>query len=238
MHKIYAPLAGIISILLLAGSAAAADAPLKGDPRAVASIERMLERLGGRAAWAGARTLQLEYRVWRTDPDESLTELAWRDLRKPNQRIELTNSSQPVVWAFTPSGGWAHRRGEVVSIPPERHAEALEFWPYDFYTIIRLFAVGDPRINLEFSEPRRVVVKSSAGADWGWWEIDATGQPLKWGATSGDEVLEYVYGPVRPFGPIAFPAWGSSVDGTWRFEYASVSLSDEAIAPSLLKKPD
>lgn len=189
-------------------------------------------------AAADARTLYLEYRGWRTDLDGPLMERAWRDLREPNQRIELTGPSLEVKWAFTRQSGWAKRKAGVTPISAELHAGALADWPFDFYTIIRRFAVADQRFALEFIAPLRVLVKSAAGADWGWWEIDADGALLRWGATFADgETVEYVYGPIRDYGGVRFPAWGAATDGAWRFEYAEVRLSPEPIAAELLTAP-
>lgn len=211
---------------------------LEGDPQAVALIERMLERLGGAQTWVNGRTLYLDYRVWRTDPDEHLTERAWRDLREPNQRIELASPSAPLTWVFTPQAGWVSRATGTATLSQVRHASAVKDWPFDFYTIIRSFAVADDRLTLQFVAPRRVRVKSAAGADWGWWEIDASGAPIKWGVAFDDGPVEYVYGPIREFGDLRFPAWGAAVDGSWRFEYAEVRLSPEPIPAALLAKPE
>ena len=220
----------------LPANAYAADR-LRGDPQAVEAIEAMLERLGGRDAWVRMRTLHLKYHVWRTDPDEKLVERAWRDLKEPNQRIELDSPSAPVTWAFTAGYGWVMRDGAVKDISSAGHASAVEFWPFDFYTMIRRFADADPALVLRFEAPRRIRVESGSGADLGWWEVDSTGALLKWGSVSDGETLEYVYGPLRAFGEINFPAWGAAVDGSWRFEYADVSVSPMPIPAALLDRP-
>jgi hypothetical protein len=143
-----------------------------------------------------------------------------------------------VNWAFTRQSGWAQRKAGVTAIPAERHAAAVADWPFDFYTIIRRFAVADQGFTLEFVPPRRVVVKSPAGADWGWWEIDADGALVKWGVTFADgEIAEYVYGPIRDYGGVRFPAWGAATDGSWRFDYVEVRLNPDPVAATLLETP-
>jgi hypothetical protein len=226
----------LASMVVAAGVACAADR-LQGDPQAVASVEAMLERMGGREIWARTRSLHLEYRVWRTDPDETMTERAWRDLQEPNQRIEFDSPSEPVTWAFTPRSGWVSREGTVKEISAAGHASAVGFWPADFYTMIHRLAVADPGVVLAFVPPRRVRVDSAEGVELGWWEIDSSGQLLKWGSVSDGEQLEYVYGPLKTFGEISFPAWGSAVDGSWRFEYANVSVDPAPIPAPLLDRP-
>jgi hypothetical protein len=220
-------------------SAAAEPVGLQGDPRAIERIQKMLDQLGGERTWADARTLYLDYRGMRTNPDGPLIERAWRDLQEPNQRIELEGADLNLTWTFTPKSGWVHRKTGVTQIPPERLAGAIADWPFDFYTIIRSFAVADQDFTLEFVEPMRVVVKSRKGESWGWWEIDSDGALVRWGTTFGDgEVVEYVYGPIRDYESVRFPAWGAAVDGSWRFEYHEVRLSPQPIPAELLREPD
>ncbi len=220
-----------------ASGARASERRLQGDPQAVTLIERMLEQFGGIDTWAAARTLHLEYRVWRTEPDEQLSERAWRDLQEPNQRIDLVSPSAPLTWVFGPASGWVARQTGVAVLSEKRRAEAVADWPFDFYTLIRAFAVADQRLRLRFVAPRRVLVSTATGDDWGWWEIDSSGALIKWGVTFGDGPVEYVYGPIRKFDNIAFPAWGANVDGSWRFEYTKVELSTQPIPAALLAQP-
>jgi hypothetical protein len=205
----------------------------------VERIEMMLQQLGGASVWADAHTLYLAYHGWRTDPDGPSTELAWRDLRQPNQRIEMKRPKLEIAWAFTPESGWVQRKTGVTVISTEGHAGAIADWPFDFYTIIHRFAVADPALLLEFAAPRRVIVKSADGADWGWWETDSDGALVKWGVKFADgEVAEYVYGPNRDYDGVRFPAWGAATDGSWRFDYREVRLSPDPIAAVLLRVPE
>jgi len=223
-----------LTCLIPAAPAAAQSQRLRGDEAAVVAVERMLEAFGGAEAWAEARTLYLEYRVQRTEPDEDLTERAWRDLQRPNQRIEMQSPSAPFVWVFSEGGGWVERDGATRELSDAGRLSALGFWPYDFYTMLHRFAAADPHLVLSLETPRRVRVRSGIGEDLGWWEIDSRGALLRWGAMSDGEPLEYVYGPIRSFGAINFPAWGAATDGSWRFDYTTVTVSPAPIDPALL----
>jgi len=172
--------------------------------------------------------------VQRTEPDEDLTERAWRDLQRPNQRIEMQSPSAPFVWVFSEGGGWVERDGATRELSDAGRLSALGFWPYDFYTMLHRFAAADPHLVLSLETPRRVRVRSGIGEDLGWWEIDSRGALLRWGAMSDGEPLEYVYGPIRSFGAINFPAWGAATDGSWRFDYTTVTVSPAPIDPALL----
>ena len=223
----------LVQVAVFSSPANGADR-LQGDPQAVAAIERLLDRLGGREVWQRTRTLYVEYEGWRTGPAEPVVERAWRDLQQPNQYIEFEGRTFETIFGMTQEGSWLTRGGETTGFPADRHQSILDFWPYDFYTIIRNFAVADERIRLAYVPPNRVVVTSDEGEDWGWWEIDSSGAPLKWGAPDDDgEPLEYIYGPVRSFGNVNFPAWGTSADATWRFNYVEIDVSTDEIPVSL-----
>lgn len=211
--------------------ALAADEPrLQGDAKAVAAIERMLERLGGRSVWSRARTLYVEYDGWRTRPNEPVIERAWRDLTEPRQRSEYEGRSFLTITGLSPTQGWTSRDGKVEVFDAERHRATIERYPFGFYSSLRTFAVADPRIRLAWQEPDRVIVRTSDGRERGWWQIDETGAPIKWGAaTPTGGPVEYVYGPVRPFGNVNFPAWGASLDGWWRWDYARIDVSTERL---------
>jgi hypothetical protein len=218
----------LLVILLLTAlmvSPVQAEERLQGDPEAVAAVERMLERLGGREVWARTRTIHLVYEGWRTDPDEPIVERAWRDLTRPTERVEFDARSFKFTRVFTEDSGWVARDNDRRIMTPEELSSNQAFWRFDFYTMIRRFAVADAELRLSFQAPRRVVVTGADGADLGWWEIDGTGQPIRWGATDQGEVLEYVYLPVRKFGNINFPAGGAATDGFWRFQYLTVEVS-------------
>lgn len=221
----------------LSSPLALAQKQLAGDEKAVALVDQMLQRLGGKEIWARSRTLYVEYHGWRDHPTQAVIERAWRDLQQPNQRMEIEGSLTDLVLVFTPDSNWISRDGAVSDQDATVQAADLRFWPYDFYTMIHNLAVGDSRIRLEFEAPMRVTVSNRDGDDWGWWDIDSTGAPVRWGANYEDEVLEYVYGPLKTFGNVSFPAWGTAADGSWRFEYVAIDVDAAAIADHLLLRP-
>lgn len=223
-------LRALLCALSFAGAVSAtAHAQLKGDREAVALAEKMIDRLGGAEIWSESKTLYLEYSGWRANPAQPVDERAWRSLSTPDQRISFDGRNAEVVFNLNNEASWLEFSDhEPRRFNAEEHTENLAFWNYDFYTIIANLARGDKRLRLEFEAPQTIRIKGPDRADWGWFEIDATGQPIRWGAMSGDEALEYVYGPVRAFGNINFPAWGAATDGFWRFEYKIVDLRREA----------
>ncbi|WDI32517.1 hypothetical protein PUV54_04825 [Hyphococcus flavus] len=199
---------------------------LKGDAEAVALADKMIDRLGGKEVWSGARSLYLEYSGWRADTSQPVDERAWRDVQQPIQHVIFESRSGDVSFNMTPETSWlefSNRPARVFN--EEEHANNLNFWNFDFYTIIHNLARGDDRLRLRFEEPQTIHIEGPGGADWGWFEIDQTGQPVRWGAPDGDDEFEYIYGPVKAYGNINFPAWGTASNGFWRFDYHKVDVS-------------
>lgn len=219
------PFAAIAFAIMQTQSAAQ---QLKGNSEAVSLVQAMIKRLGGEEIWSQSQTLRLEYSGWRSEPAQAVDEHAWRSLSTPHQRVIFEGRRGDVSFNMREDASWLEFSArEPRRFTAEEHAANLDFWNFDFYTILHNLARGDERITLRLEAPGRVRIEGPQGADWGWFEIDATGQPVRWGAISDGEALEYVYGPVRAFGNINFPAWGASTDGSWRFEYTVVDVSRE-----------
>lgn len=215
---------------LMAALASAQAQDLKGDADAVDAVRLMIDRLGGEEVWSNARSMHLVYEGWRTEPPEPVVEEAWRDLAEPYQHAVFEGRSFETKFSMTPDASWLSLTGRHRPFTDEEHGENLAFWDFDFYTIIRNLAAGDERITLRTGAGGRVLIEGPGGADWGWFEIDAAGQPVRWGAVyGGDEPLEYLYGPVKSFGNVNFPAWGTASDGSWRFDYLTIDVSRDPI---------
>lgn len=233
MHRTL--IASLFALCPVVAPAATPDAAarLQGDARAVAAIERMVECFGGREIWTRARSLYVEYDGRRTEPAEPVVERAWRDLQQPFQRAEYEGQSFYTVFVLSPETNWISRDGDVTVFEHALHQQRIEEYPFDFYSSLHTLAVADPRIRLDWQEPDRVIVKTTDGRERGWWQTDTTGCLVKWGARASDgSLLEYVYGPMRAFGNVNFPAWGASTDGWWRWEYTAIDVSTEPLAVS------
>ncbi|MCG8435219.1 MAG: hypothetical protein MJA83_14430, partial [Gammaproteobacteria bacterium] len=129
-------LAAVVMLVFLTPPALAQQR-LQGDPEAVARVELMLERLGGAEVWARTRTLYMMYQGWRIDPDEPVIEEAWRDLAQPGEYIVFEGRSFKFERIFTRQAGWHVRNNEVRELTAEQQRAGLDFWPRDFYTMIR-----------------------------------------------------------------------------------------------------
>lgn len=220
--------ASAILLAVVSALSGAATAELKGSKDAKARVNLMLDRLGGAEIWSEATTLYVEYAGWRSDPAQPIDERAWRSLSTPDQKVIFEGRLSDTAYQMNEDASWLlFSERPARRFNAEEHALNLEFWNYDFYTVIHNLARGDNRITLRMDGDRTVRLTGPGNADWGWFEIDDTGQPIRWGANYGEDKLEYLYGPVRAFGNINFPAWGTASNGFWRFEYTAVDLSRE-----------
>lgn len=218
--------------VLIAGAlvfAAPVTAEMRGDSAALDRVELMIERLGGSTVWSRTRTLYLVYDAWSLEPAHPIVEYAWRDLTEPRERMQYQQRTVMFERVFDGSSGWHARDGERRQLTAEEIAESNDFWPRDFYTMIRRFAVKDDGLVLRWEEPNKVHVDDPDGAALGWWVIDSTGQPVAWGTMDGDDPLEYLYMPVVDYGIISFPEGGTAVDGGWRFSYREVDVSIDPV---------
>lgn len=218
---------------------------LQGDAEAVARIERMFARLGGRERWGRARSMYIHYRQLssRQRAGEG-EERAWRNLAEPGERLEWVRTDyqgRTAGWGhgFDRASGWRREGGAMRAYSAEEHRRILDFWGRDFYTAFRRMAAGDPAWRYRFTAPHRIDVTEANGGAVSWWEIDQGGTLLRWGTTDDDGTaqLSYIYGPYRAYGPIAFPAWGTSSDGLYRFEYLDFAISPEPLPQEALRDP-
>ena len=202
---------------------------LQGDAEAVEAVERMVDRFGGPEVWANARSLYVEYDGWRLRPNEPVVERAWRDLDRPYLRAEYEGRSFYNVSVMTPERSFDTRNERIRHRTDAEHRQRVDRYPFSFYVAMRSFALADQRIRLEWQEPDRVVVHSEDGRNWGWWQIDGTGALIGWGVDAEAEggSFSYVYGPMREFGNVNFPAWGASNSGDWRWTYTQVDVGRE-----------
>jgi len=99
-------------------------------------------------------------------------------------------------------------------------------------------AKEDEQLRLVLSSERSFTVLDDAtGAHLGVFEVGASGELVRWIRFFGTSRVEYVYGPLKSFGKIKMPDWGTIVDGTFRFYYTDVQLRSEAAPPVSLDAP-
>lgn len=207
--------------------AAAADAD------ATASIDRYLEAVGGRGAWAAARG---EYVLAvTTDPRRPLPytfELCW-DFTQPRTAERARFQSRTQRRGYESGDGWSFGRdvgtadGTLRTWSAEENATNEALWRAAFEVVTHRLAARDPDLSVR-----------NGDAEWaGWVEIaergtpiarlltDASGAPQRYRRLVDDTSI--VFGPLVDRGPIRFPLNGAFDPGA-RFEVIAIELYPEA----------
>ncbi len=199
---------------------------LHGDPAAVELARKMIGRLGGAALWGRARTLHVEERSYHAQSERPEHDAYVRDLRRPRIRGDYEDG----VMVLTPAASWRSTRGKVEPWPAERSRRFAEGWGGNIYVLYHRLAAGDPALALHTMSERRFEVLEG-GRRIGWFETTMAGSPVRWARFAPGEpdrpAEEWIYGPLRDFGPVRFPAWGVRLDGDHRFYYTAVRLSEQ-----------
>lgn len=209
-------------------------ADLAGDPEAVARAGSLLETLGGREVWAGARTVKVELRGFYARQQEPWLETFWLDLEAPNGRFELKGGDVDRVIAWTSQDGWEIADGTLKTMPPDQHTTEMQYWRCQPLVIFHRLALGGADTRVALGEDGRLeVLDATRGELLARFALNQKAEPLKWSAKLGEREIDHVLGPLEAFADARFPRWGSSLDGVWRYEHVSVELSAKPLSVPL-----
>ena len=200
------------------------------------AVERMLQALGGREAWARVRNTVNDSQQNRlVDPVEVRTVITM-DFERPRVRIETTAPGLHVVRALDGDRHWRRNRaGELGPIPDDVLADDRRFIAGHVYRTLARLARRDPALRVALGADGRVEVHES-GARIAWYLLDVRGQPYRYGA-HGDDAGS-LFGPwdhVRD--GIRHPAWVSSPDGSWRAMLKELRVN-VTLGDAMFERPD
>jgi hypothetical protein len=212
---------------MIAAASGVSAEPLRGDKDAIALAERMLETLGGRAAWADGRSISVELTGYYAREQESWHETFWMDLEVPQGRFELKGGAVDRVIAWTPDGGWELDSGELETIDSDRHAFEIEYWKRQPVVIFHRLARGVPATRVEKgdNEYRFDVFDAESGTLLAQFAVNMKGEPIKWGSAIGEREFEHFFGPLQSYRELKMPRWGGSISAVWRYEHIDVTLT-------------
>jgi len=183
----------------------------------------MLEGLGGREVWASARTLYVRERAFPASLDEPITAEFWRDLEIPAYRSLIEGASIRRETRWSEKGGWVIRNGVRSELTEDDIRTNISEWRQEPYVMYHKLAIRDSSLHLKLVDDNRLeIFDGENGKLLCWFVVDASGALLIWGNYYEGKVSEHVYGPLRDFGRVRMPAWGTSTTGSWRFEYEDV----------------
>jgi hypothetical protein len=227
----------VIVFAVLALSLSPADAQAfapASDKEAVSMARAMVATLGGKEAWASARWLYVREEAYYTSRKQPVVAEFWRRFDEPGYWVRNTSPEFSRRAAYTRTGAWRELDGVVTDLTREQHQNSIGFWYREPYTMYHRLAREDASLRLVKSAQgtnRFEVLDDSTGEDLCWFEVDGNGAVTKWAARFGTTSVEYVYGPLKSFGKIRMPAWGTLVEGPFRFYYTAAELHTDAPKP-------
>ena len=199
----------IAAILFFAAPHAAADAS------AEQTAERMLAALGGREAWARAKSTVNDSRQdWDGEPPQ-LRVVITMDFERPRVRIETRGKDLHLVRVLDGDKHWRlSREGRIEPVSDQTVAVDRKFWAGHVYRTLHRIAARDPAIRLATGKEGRLEVHE-AGKRVAWYALDRSGQPYLYGAHE-DEVGS-IFGPwEHEVDGIRHPVWVTRDGGKWR----------------------
>ncbi|HYE88975.1 MAG TPA: hypothetical protein VEA16_21640 [Vicinamibacterales bacterium] len=228
----------LAALLALVFTPAPALAEFKGDPKAATLARRMMDLMGDRQSWVNARWIYTAERAYFTNRPDPVDVAFWRATQEPAEWARVSTTGFTRASAWTAKGGWEHRNDDKRTYSREEMQNRLGWWPGEIYVMYHRLAKEDEQLRLVLSSERSFTVLDDAtGAHLGVFEVGASGELVRWIRFFGTSRVEYVYGPLKSFGKIKMPDWGTIVDGTFRFYYTDVQLRSEAAPPVSLDAP-
>lgn len=209
-----------------------APAQLTGDSVAIRHAERMLGALGGRDAWARARTIAIELRGHFGSDSNPWAERYWIDLEAPRGRYQIRAGGSERIIVWTTEGGWESRDGAVESQSADRHALEQAYWAAELTVVFRRLAAARPATRLQRDTTAAglsvITLLVPASADTiARLTLDAGGRPVHWAAPIRGRTFQRILGPLADYGGLRLPRWGATPDGLWRYEHLTASLITE-----------
>lgn len=218
--------AALAAVVFWMGAAAPTQA-LSGDAEALAMARRMVEQLGGRETWSRARWVYAREEAWFANRAGPADVEFWRRADGPGQWHRAQGPDWSRAHAWTGSSGWRQRDG-VTSDFTTQDLQFVHGWRRGEVYLMYVWLAqerDDLRVQKTGERSFRVLAVQD-GANLGEFQVDHAGAPARWRFGFGEDSVDYIYGPLKQFGPIRMPAWGALNDGTFRFFYTDVRLSE------------
>ncbi|MGQ0800399.1 MAG: hypothetical protein ACT4NL_09850 [Pseudomarimonas sp.] len=216
--------------------AASATAKVVPDAAAEALAERMLQRLGGRTAWAGLRGTINDSLQNRLEDPTVIHAVIAMDFTAPRFRIDSTAPGIRVARVIDGDRDWRlTREGEIRDLDADLRAEDLRWYQGHVYRTLHRVAARDPALSLRLAEDGRLEVLEHATRIF-WFRLDAAAEPYSFGAH--DDEQGTLSGPwAHVEGDIRHPVWVSNRDGTWRARLTRLELNP-TLPDSLFERPE
>lgn len=218
-------------VILLTAPTLGAQAMAPSGAEALA--ERLLQAVGGRAAWAGVTSLVNDSWQHRLDAPTTVRTVITLDLTRPRFRIETWAERLHLVRVVDSTTGWrVNRAGMVEDLPGSTLSADLRWHQGHVYRTLHRLARRDPSLRVGIGEDGRLEVYEGP-TRIAWYRLDQRGEPFAFGGVDDD--VGTVSGPWRyERHGVRHPIWVSRPDGSWRSDLVSLevnwALDDRAFA--------
>lgn len=212
--------AAFAALLFIIQPAYAQDQKLtiKGSPEAVAATEKLLVNAGGKNVWS-QETFTVYERIYLQSGQVAQMRIT-RNLKNTTRRLEGRFGGTFFVQYIGEDEGWTWRNGNLTKMSAEDLSTEQIGLQQSLYYVYHRIANNDPALSLELVENgRRLNVHENEERLMCWFLLDGKGQQYSWGNIFKGEVAQHFYGPFEQMGHARLPAWGSSSNGGFRFEY-------------------
>lgn len=177
--------------------------------------EKMLDAIGGRAAWAQLRNTINGSQQNRASEPTVVYAVITMDFEHPRFRIETTARDLHLIRVVDGDKSWRLRlSGNIEDLPADRLAGEMRWYAAHLYRTIHRVAARDPALSLRLGDDGRLEI-FAGDQRLLWFKLDAKGEPYAFGTYDDD--VGSLSGPwdfVKD--GIHHPRWVSSHDGTWR----------------------
>ena len=212
---------------------------MKGDTAAITLARRLIERMGGAEQWSKANWIYARERASYAQFDSTADAEFWRRTDAPAQWVRVRSAQIDRLGAWTATSGWDYRDGQLTVKDRAAMQSVLGWWPGEIYVMYVRLARNDPKLRLVASPPRSfTVLDDDTGENLGEFHVSASGELVRWVRRHGTNAVDYIYGPLKQFGPIRVPDWGALTSGAFRFYYTDFRLSERAPADISFTPPN
>lgn len=198
-----------------------------------ARLEQFLNAMGGREAWKNIKSVTVRATHYEPTLKGPYANVIFNDFTRPRVRFEARSAEINRQRAINLDQGWRIRDGEILHMTPKQLEEDRVWWEANIYrTLVRL-ANDDPDLTPTAIGERRLEIHRSDGRRLNWFELNAAGEPIRFGTGENDEGT--VFGPLASAGAVKYPRWGTNTFGTFRYEVTEFLPSEDLPAVSFDK---
>jgi hypothetical protein len=222
------------STILLAAALAMSEAAT-GD--ADARLEKLLEAMGGRAAWAATQAIKVDATHYSTSLRLPHRNEIWNDFRAPRLRILATSDEVDRELVLDGDQGTRRDRAEIRPLTAGEIAEHRRWWESNVYRTLHRLAKRDPELSVRMIGTNRIGIFREDGVRLNWLELNQQHEPVLFGAWDSDTGT--VFGPLTTSASgLRHSKWVASADGSWRVELRALTIVNSQLPTPKSRKPE